>query len=83
MKLDIDGIVPDCSVSIANTLEILQSCIKPSIYDFVGNIVCQIYKISLPVCPVCCVINISLGTYGFFIKQTVVKINMFDQHHLF
>ena len=28
----IDGLVQDCSISIANTLEILQSCTKPSIY---------------------------------------------------
>ena len=27
----IDGLVQDCSISIANALEILQSCIKPSI----------------------------------------------------
>ena len=26
-----DGLVQDCSISIANALEILQSCIKPSI----------------------------------------------------
>ena len=30
--LNIDGLVQDCSISIANTLEILQSCTKPSIY---------------------------------------------------
>ena len=29
---DIDGLVQDCSNSIANALELLQSCIKPSIY---------------------------------------------------
>ena len=29
---DIDGLVQDCSISIANILEILQSCTKPSIY---------------------------------------------------
>ena len=28
----IDGLVQDCSISIANALEILQSCPKPSIY---------------------------------------------------
>ena len=28
----IDGLVQDCSISIANALEILQSCIKPSIW---------------------------------------------------
>ena len=66
MKIDIDGLVPDCSISIVNTLEILQTCTKPSIYDFVDNNVGKIYKISLPVCTVCYVINISLGTYGFF-----------------
>ena len=27
---EIDGLVQDCSNSIANTLELLQSCIKPS-----------------------------------------------------
>ena len=27
-----DGLVQACSISIANPLEILQSCIKPSIY---------------------------------------------------
>ena len=29
--LDIDGLVKDCSNSIANALELLQSCTKPSI----------------------------------------------------
>ena len=28
----IDGLVQDCSIAIANALEILQSCSKPSIY---------------------------------------------------
>ena len=27
----LDGLVKDCSISIANALEILQSCTKPSI----------------------------------------------------
>ena len=31
----IDGLVQDCSVCIANALEILQSCTKPSIYFYV------------------------------------------------
>ena len=31
---DIDGLVQDCSISIANTLELLQSCTKPSIYNY-------------------------------------------------
>ena len=30
-KSDIDDLVPDCSNSIANALELLQSCTKPSI----------------------------------------------------
>ena len=30
----IDGLVQDCSNSIANALELLQSCTKPSIYAF-------------------------------------------------
>ena len=29
---DIDGLVQDCSIFIAIALEILQSCIKPSIW---------------------------------------------------
>ena len=29
----IDGLVQDCSNSIANALELLQSCTKPSIYS--------------------------------------------------
>ena len=28
-----DGLVQDCSNSIANALELLQSCTKPSNYD--------------------------------------------------
>ena len=28
----VDGLVQDCSVSIADTLEILQSCTKPSMF---------------------------------------------------
>ena len=31
-----DGLVQDCSNSIANALDLLQSCIKPSIYFFVA-----------------------------------------------
>ena len=34
--LDIDGLVQDCSISIANALEIMQSCTKPLIY-FIDN----------------------------------------------
>ena len=30
---NIDGLVQDCSNSIANALEFLQSCTKPSIYS--------------------------------------------------
>ena len=30
-----DGLVQDCSISIATTLEILQSCTKPLICEFV------------------------------------------------
>ena len=30
-ELLFDGLVQDCSISIANTLELLQSCIKPLI----------------------------------------------------
>ena len=30
----IDGLVEDCNISIANALEILQSCTKPSILSF-------------------------------------------------
>ena len=32
-KAHIDGLVQDCSNSIANALELLQSCAKPLIYD--------------------------------------------------
>ena len=34
MNVQINGLVQDCSISIANAQEILQSCTKPSIYDF-------------------------------------------------
>ena len=36
-KLDIDGLVQDCSNSIAYALELLQSCTKPSIWLSVGS----------------------------------------------
>ena len=32
MDQHMEGLVQDCSISIANALEILQSCIKPSMY---------------------------------------------------
>ena len=35
--LDIDGLVQDCSNSIANALELLQSCTKPSIYPITSR----------------------------------------------
>ena len=34
------GLVQDCSISIANALEILQSCTKPSIYNHSHNAYC-------------------------------------------
>ena len=37
----IDGLVQDCSNSIANALELVQSCTKPSIYN--GNF-CMVYE---------------------------------------
>ena len=33
LSMHINGLVQDCSISIANALEILQSCTKPSIYE--------------------------------------------------
>ena len=35
----IDGLVQDCSNSIANALELLQSCTKPSIYALVSWVI--------------------------------------------
>ena len=35
---DIDGLVQDCSNYIANALELLQSCTKPSIYQLVSRL---------------------------------------------
>ena len=34
LTLYIDGLVQDCSNSIAGALELLQSCTKPSIYVY-------------------------------------------------
>ena len=34
---DIDGLVQDCSKSSALAMELLQSCTKPSICDYVSN----------------------------------------------
>ena len=36
-KIYFDGLVQECSISIANALEILQSCPKPSILSFTGG----------------------------------------------
>ena len=36
LLMHIDGLVQDCSNSIANALELLQSCTKPSIYASLG-----------------------------------------------
>ena len=44
----IDGLVPDCSISIAKTLELLQSCIKPSIYASLG--LNELTRLSPPYC---------------------------------
>ena len=47
----IDGLVQDCGNSIANALELLQSCTKPSIYRFVlkGNacVLCDVESLCL------------------------------------
>ena len=39
--MHIDGLVQDCSNSIANALELLQSCTKLSIYASLRLIVCK------------------------------------------
>ena len=44
--LDINGLVQDCSISIANALEILQSCTKPSIWSMIIAIPVQ-YRIDM------------------------------------
>ena len=36
LMIHISGLVQDCSISIANALEILQSCTNPSIYASVN-----------------------------------------------
>ena len=36
---DINGLVQVCSISIANALEILESCTKPSIYHVYGQVI--------------------------------------------
>ena len=33
-EVDIDGLMQDCSNSIANALELMQSCTKPLIYSW-------------------------------------------------
>ena len=35
--MSIDGVVEDCSIAIANVLEIPPSCTKPSIYSYTGR----------------------------------------------
>ena len=44
-----DGLVHDCSISIAKTLEILQSCNKPSIHVMKRNIalICHEYHLKI------------------------------------
>ena len=36
-KLDIDGLVQDCSNSSALAMELLQSCTKPTIWHILGS----------------------------------------------
>ena len=36
----LDGLVQDCSNSIANALEVLQSCTKLLIYDWIATFMC-------------------------------------------
>ena len=31
----VDGLVPDCDKTVANALELLQSCTKPSMYQVI------------------------------------------------
>ena len=39
----VDGLVQDCSNPIANTLELLQSCTKPSIYVNDHRLMAKLY----------------------------------------
>ena len=57
---NIDGFMQDCSISIANTLEILQSCTKPSIYASVDLImlIINVQAISLS----CLITHLSTGS---------------------
>ena len=42
---DSDGLVQDCSISIALAMDILRSCIKPLIYKFRKIVLKEIYKV--------------------------------------
>ena len=49
-RVYIDGLVQNCSNSIANALELLQSCTKPSIRTYLSKAKLSPKKIKLPPC---------------------------------
>ena len=46
----IDGLVQDCSISIANALELLQACTKASNYALCYRLIMVWYRSSIPIC---------------------------------
>ena len=49
--VNIDGFVQDCSNSIANALELLQSCTEPSIYSYITDVRDSAHEeLTLPMC---------------------------------
>ena len=47
-RCHIDGLVQDCSISIANALELLQSCTKPSIWPiFLMEVIPRLAELQL------------------------------------
>ena len=72
----IDGLVQDCSNSIANAMELLQSCTKPSIYIFIR------FASPIHLCNnwVACIIRSCLTTIQQ--NSTVILPSISSQQHL-
>ena len=79
----IDGLVQDCSISIANALDILQSSIRPSMYNVLTNWF-QLYTlhlysgIYLLISSLICTFDIQIYSNVFIsvFKTTLVTINI-------
>ena len=91
---NVDGLVQDCSISIAYALEILQSCTKPSmcymswfltltyIWKVIWPWLCYQTCKNSPLCPVCSVTCTALNIiFSYLVQMNISRCVMCDDFY--